>query len=237
MHQAACSLVLHLAAATAVFAGSFQVSPVRVALSRAHPVSALTVRNTGGEPAVIQLQAMAWTQLDGRDTYDAVSDILATPPIFTIPPGGSQVIRVGSRRPPETAKERAYRLFLQEVPPAPEPGSKGLRLALRIGIPLFVVPETAITPELHWDAVAAASGKVRIHVTNQGLAHVRLTQIRLAMTRGNDPLSISALPVYVLPGNVHDWIVDVDTSADHILRFTAQTDQGTVQADLAIPAR
>ena len=237
LHRAACGLVLYLAAATAVLAGSFQVSPVRAVLSRAHPVSALTIRNTGSDPAVIQLQSVAWTQRDGKDTYEPAPDILATPPIFTIPAGGSQVIRVGSRRPPEADGERAYRLLLQEVPAPSKPGFKGLRMALRISMPLFVVPEKVVSPELHWDAVAAASGKVRLHVVNQGSGHARLSHIRLTMVDSDQLLPMSASLVYVLAGNAHDWVVDVDTSAAHVLRLTAHSDEGTVQADLAIPAR
>src|SRR3546814_9833017 len=68
---------------------------------------------------------MAWSQSGGKDVFAAVDDILATPPIFTIPAGGSQVIRVGSRRAPDPQHERAYRLFLREVPPAPQPGFQG----------------------------------------------------------------------------------------------------------------
>ncbi|WP_426701652.1 fimbrial biogenesis chaperone [Rhodanobacter sp. Col0626] len=237
LRRAACSLVLFFAGATMALAGSFQVNPVRAELSRARPVSAMTVRNTGAEPAVIQLRAVSWTQPDGKDRYDMAPDILGTPPIFTIPAGGSQLIRVGSRRPPEANLERAYRLFLQEVPPPPQPGSKGLRLALRLSIPLFVIPATAVSPELHWDAVAVASGKVRIHVANHGSSHAWFTQIGLVMVQGGQALPISTLPVYVLPGAAHDWIVDVDTSTDHTLRLTAQGEVGTIQTDLTIPAR
>lgn len=236
LRRAACGLVLYLAAAT-VLAGSFQVSPVRAVLSRVHPVSVLTVRNTGAEPAVVQLQALAWTQPDGKDSYDPAPDILATPPIFTISAGGSQVIRVGSRRPPEADSERAYRLLLQEVPAPSKPGFKGLRMALRISVPVFVVPGTAVAPRLHWNAVVAASGKVRIHVVNQGSAHARLSQLRLTMADSDQLLPMPASLVYVLAGNARDWLVDVDTSTAHVLRLTAQGDEGTVQADLAIPAR
>ena len=114
---AACGLAFFFFAA-GVWAGSFQVGPVSATLTADQPVAALTVRNTGGAPAVIQLEAMAWSQAAGKDTYVPTSDILATPPIFTVAPGASQVIRVGSRAP-GVQEERAERLFLREGPPPP----------------------------------------------------------------------------------------------------------------------
>ena len=48
----------------------------------------MTVRNTGSEPAVIQMEVMSWSQAQGKDVYTLSKEILATPPIFTVPAGG-----------------------------------------------------------------------------------------------------------------------------------------------------
>lgn len=236
MRQAACGLAFLLFAAGAARAGSFQVGPVSATLSADHPVAALTVRNTGGSPAVIQLEAMAWTQADGVDKYAPATDILATPPIFTIPAGGSQVIRVGSRAP-ATQGERAYRLFLREIPPPPKPGFRGMRMALEISLPVFVVPSTAIAPALQWQATVVDARHLRIRVTNTGSAHARLTRFTLARAKGAAPLPMPRKTVYVLPGTSHEWLVEAAVASGDDLRLTAQTDSGTVQADLAVVAR
>lgn len=241
LHQAARGLVLSLAFASAAWAGSFQVSPLRATLTGNQPVSALTVRNAGTEPAVIQLEAMAWSQQVGKDSYLPTPDILATPPIFTIPAGGSQVIRVGSRRPADASSERAYRLFLREVPPPPKPGFKGLQMALQISIPVFVAPTTKIAPELHWQARSAANGQIKISVANRGTAHVRLTHFTLSPGGSSQALPVSVQPVYVLSGATHDWLIDTKTAVatGSTLHITAQadTDTGAVQADVLVSDR
>ncbi|KAA0070135.1 fimbria/pilus periplasmic chaperone [Rhodanobacter sp. T12-5] len=237
--RALCGLVFFLAAATVATAsaGSFQVSPVNPTLSSLRPVSALTVRNTGADPTVIQLEAMVWSQPNGIDTFAPAPDILATPPIFTLPAGGTQVIRVGSRRPPDAHAERSYRLFLREIPPPPRPGFKGLRLALRISLPLFIQPNAAAVPRLEWQAAVSEKGHIRIRATNRGLAHARLSAFKLTTGINAEPLHMSGGTVYVLPGASHDWVVDTNVASGTHLRLTAEAETGVIQTDLVVAGR
>jgi fimbrial chaperone protein len=236
LSQAACGLVLFVIAISSAIAGSFQVSPVSATLTRGQPVSALTVRNTGAEAAVIQLEAMAWSQPDGKDRYVPAPDILATPPIFTIAPGGSQVIRVGSRRPPDTT-ERAYRLFLREVPPPPKPGFSGLRMNLQISLPIFVQQDAAAAVQLEWRAEQTAAGQTRIHVTNRGQAHARLSRFKLSTAPGNKPLPMEDHIVYVLPGATHDWLLKTPIAPGTHLHLAAESDGRSLQTDLVVAGR
>src|SRR5215472_10970117 len=50
-------------------AGSFQVNPIRVDLGKGASTAAITVRNDGDAPVVVQASVMAWTQSDGQDAY------------------------------------------------------------------------------------------------------------------------------------------------------------------------
>lgn len=88
LSRAACALAFLLAGTGAACAGSFQVNPVRATLTASLPVGSLTVRNTGSEPAVVQLEVVSWSQQAGNDVYTPTKEILATPPIFTVPAGG-----------------------------------------------------------------------------------------------------------------------------------------------------
>jgi fimbrial chaperone protein len=235
-HRALWGLVFFLTAATAS-AGSFQVSPVNPTLSSRHPVSALTVRNTSANPTVIQVDAMAWSQPEGVDTFVPAPDILATPPIFTLPAGGTQVIRVGSRLPPDANAERSYRLFLREIPPPPKPGFNGLRMALRISLPLFIRPTTSAVPQLEWQAIAWEKGHLRIQATNKGLAHARLSAFKLSTGINGKPLPIPGETVYVLPGASHVWVVQTGVVSGTHLHLAAETDSGAIQTDLVVAGR
>lgn len=235
LHQVACGLMLFLCVACPGRASTFQVNPVTVTLTPDKPVAALTVRNIGTDSTVIQLQLMSWSQADGTDKFTPTSNILATPPIFTLPAHGSQVIRVGFRHPPDGPGEHAYRLFLQEIPPPLKSGFQGLRMALRISMPVFVQPTWAGSPQLHWQAMPAGRGQIKIRVSNDGVAHVKLTQFRLSLEGSPKPLRMPPQPVYVLPGATHEWMVDAPGTLGERLHLTAQRDSGeAVQADLVV---
>jgi len=91
--------LLMLLTAAVAKAGSFSVSPVRASLSAQERVVALRVSNSGTEPSSIQAELMAWRQQGGEEIHEPSRDVLVTPPIFTVPAGDTQVIRVGLRRP------------------------------------------------------------------------------------------------------------------------------------------
>src|SRR5689334_12280243 len=97
-------------------AGSFTVNPVRVTLSATQGVAAITVRNVGTEPTVVQLETSSWSQHGGQDALASTTEVLATPPIITTPPRASRIIRVGLRRPADPERELTYRLFLRQIP-------------------------------------------------------------------------------------------------------------------------
>src|SRR5262245_50540018 len=164
---------LFLFAAALAQAGSFSVNPVRVTLSATQTVGAITVRNEGTEAAVIQLEMQSWTQRDGVDVLAPSTDVLATPPILTIPPGGSRIVRVGLRRPADAQREVTYRLFLREVPP-PQALAQALRVALLISMPIFVEPPNKTAPQVEWRAARTRDGQIRVEARNAGTAHVQL---------------------------------------------------------------
>lgn len=236
LRQAACTcgLALMMAMGTAQ-AGSFQVDPVSLTLTRQKPVGVLHIRNTGTRPTVVQVEVKVWSQSDGKDSYAAATEVLATPPIVRLAPGAVQVIRIGLRHPAAGTDERAYRVFLREVPPPPEPGFKGLQMALRISLPMFVPPATPGKPVLQWHLSPAADGKLRISVTNRGTVHAHLSQIALQKT-GASALPMRNHVIYVLAGSTRTWLVDAhDTvKAGQRLHLSAKGDNGPIQANLVV---
>ncbi len=86
---------------------------------------------------------MAWAQKDGKDQLTPTRELIATPPIFNLKAGTTQLIRIGMLRKVDLEKELIYRLILEEIPPPPAPDFKGLQVALRIGLPVFIKPDTS----------------------------------------------------------------------------------------------
>lgn len=233
--QAALGLAFFFHGASSAFAGSFTVNPVRVTLSPGLHVAAITVSNNGSEASVIQLQTSDWTQQGGNDVLTPSDEILATPPIFTLPPGGSQIVRVGLRRAPDVQHELTYRLILREVPP-PQPISQGLRVALAISMPVFVVSAHPAFSNLQWQATQLADGRIRIQATNTGAAHVQIGAIELTPAGGASPVVRQSVATYVLPGNARSWTFasTAKVPPGSILQLHASTDAGDVQARIAL---
>jgi len=100
MAKAAFGIILLVMGASVASAASLGVSPVRVTLSESQSMGALTVRNDGTEPASLQMEMLNWSQAEGQDVLTPTRELLANPPIFTVPAGGSQLVRVGLRRGP-----------------------------------------------------------------------------------------------------------------------------------------
>jgi fimbrial chaperone protein len=215
-------------------AASVSVNPVRATLSAKRPVAALTVTNTSGTSAVFQLQAMSWSQQDGKNVYTPSKEILATPPIFTIPAGASQLVRVGLRRAADPRQELSYRLYLQEIRPPPKPGFNGLQMSLRLGLPVFVLPLADTSPILRWQATAIEPGTIRITATNAGNVHMHIVDFQLLQSVGAAPLATRQTASYVMPGQSMAWDVEASARPGSTLQLIAQTDAGNVEAKLAV---
>ena len=216
-------------------ASAFTVAPVRVTLSAKQTVAAVTVTNTGTEATVVQLETMQWSQDQGQEVLDPSSSVLATPPIFTIPPGKSQIVRIGLRRTPDTTRELTYRLILREVPP--ESHSNGLRVALKISMPVFITPTGAnAAPTVQYRAQRLPDGNIRLLAFNTGNAHVQFGQFEVVQAANGTPVATQPTADYLLPNKHRAWVLNTKSApaVGTLLRVSSKTDAGEVQSDVAL---
>jgi fimbrial chaperone protein len=210
-------------------AGSFSVTPMRVVLTAAKPVVALEVRNEGAEATVLQIELAGWTQADNADVYGETADLLATPPILTVPPGASKVVRVGLRRAPDRDHELSYRLYVQEIPPPISTDFQGMRMTLRVGVPVFVAAAAKTKPQLQWHTAAGADGAIKVTLTNSGTEHVKITDLEVSSADSERTSGVQRVSTYVLPGQSREWMVKMDgATAGSQLQVKAHTD-GSVE--------
>jgi fimbrial chaperone protein len=193
-----------LAAAGTAAAGNLSVAPVRAELGSAQGTAIITVHNIDDAPIVVQARPATWSQPDGADRLEDTRELLVTPPLFTIPAKGQQVLRIALLRKPDPARELDYRLVLTEVPPPPDPEFKGLRLALRITLPVFVAAEVHATPDVSWRHSWQADGSLGIEATNHGTAHIQIIDFDVQSDpQASQPLLGDAR--YLLPGTTTHW--------------------------------
>ncbi len=241
MSQRLATLALAALAAAAwlpsATAGTFSISPLRVDLARNTPTAALTVRNDGDAEVVVQAEVLLWSQADGQEVLDPTRDLIASPAVFTLPAKGTQLVRVALRRDPDARRELSYRLVVQEVPPAPEPGFMGLQVALRMSLPVFVAA-TAPTPAgLEWTATRDADGSLAVTARNPGDTHARVLGFTLAPKAGAPAAFEQPVATYLLPGQSHRWRFGSGSAArDLATAYTiaGRTDAGEFTEELPV---
>ncbi|MBC7454542.1 MAG: molecular chaperone [Massilia sp.] len=224
-----------LMCAGAAPAGAFKISPLRINLSSKVPSAVLTVHNAGTEASVMQLSVMAWSQTADEDIYLPSQEVLVTPPIFTVPPDGVQIVRLALRRPPDARREIAYRLFLQEVPTTI---AGEVRVALRFALPVFVAPSgKAPAPARTWRMVAKTPGAWQIEALNQGNAHVQVAGFTLSGANGTLLAQHRGMQ-YLLPDQARQWQVTPASAASAPpgtrVTIVAQTDAGEQHAEAPV---
>ena len=210
MRANAASLLGMLAVAGTAAASTLSVAPVRIELSPTVSTAVLTLRNPDDAPVTVQATPAAWSQQDQQDQLADTHDVLVTPPLFTIPPKGHQIVRVALLRKPDTSRELDYRLVLAEIPPPGTPESTGLRFALRITMPVFVAAPVPTAPDLTWQHSWLADGTLRIEAHNNGTAHIQVIDFDVQTADQAARVVHTDAARYLLPGSSAHWEIHPD---------------------------
>jgi fimbrial chaperone protein len=228
----------------AALGGTFSISPLRIDLSAAATTGALTVRNEEAVAVVVQADGLLWEQADGADKLTASRDLLVSPAVFTLPPNGSQLVRVALRRGADPRQELSYRLTLQEVPQPASADFNGLKVTLRLSLPVFVAPLASAEPQLAWSAGTDGSGHPVVTASNTGTAHARILKFSVTPADGSAGVFDQTGAAYVLPGQSRSWTLDNKNQAEipagptladaRLLRLKGITDKGEFAAELAV---
>jgi fimbrial chaperone protein len=220
----------------AIQAASLEISPVFVSLAPGQTATTIEVKNRGGAPAAVQARPYSWAQTGDEDTLTPTQEIILSPPIFTIPAGGAQTLRLLVRGGAETGRERSYRLLLDEVPPA-NTRNKRIEMALRVSLPVIVASASSAPPMLQWRAERGAGGQSMLAATNTGQAYDRVSAIDVTLPDGSHPKAVaSGKNSYVLPGATRHWLVQGRGGAPAgPLHLSLMTQAGKSEQALAPP--
>jgi len=230
LFAASAALAALFAAPAPALAGSLQIDPIRLEINAGRRTATVRVTNQEQVPVAIRAYALTWTQIDGEDRYEDTTAVIVSPPIFTIPAGATQLIRVGLRNPAGGA--RAFRLMIEEVPQA-SPGG-GVQVALRLNLPLFVSIEPGSASELGWSASRGADGRWTLEASNRGRNYVRVEPAAAMAATGVEFAPNFNLGV-VLPGSRKRWVVGSEPAIADRARFTSiQQVAGRADAQSAV---
>jgi len=228
--------LLLLACGLSIQAGSYMVKPVRIELSTRQLRSTMQIQNLGDEPLTIQAHIVAWNAKGAEEILSDNDDILLNPPIFTVPVGHTQFLRLGLRHPPQDLKEGTYRLILEQVPGPPKPDFMGINTVLKISVPIFVKPRVP-APQLAWTLVRTSEEEMRLAVENRGNAHVQIRKFAVTPGGSNTAGFAEDTATYVLPNARKEWTIHSGTlAAAGKLLLLGQSDVGDLREDL-VPSR
>ncbi|MCU7373421.1 fimbria/pilus periplasmic chaperone [Paucibacter sp. O1-1] len=181
-------------------AADISLMPVNVKLDRLNDRATVQVQNNGSEAVIMQADAIAWTRVQGQDVDGPTSDIIVNPPIFTIQPGQTQIVRVGLRRNQELQQEATYRMVLREVP-SPRLSDIGnvsgsVRVLVALRVPVYVAPSKIVRQE-QWQLRRDATGEMVASVSNTGNVHLKIGELRL---QGGAALALQGSGSVIFPG-------------------------------------
>jgi fimbrial chaperone protein len=224
---AATVVIVHLAG-PAASGQALSVLPVNVFLSPGQRATSMTVTNQGNSATAIQIRAYAWSQKDGDDQLTASDAVVVSPPLASITPGASQVIRLILRQPAQGC-EATYRIILDQIPPPAEPGV--VHMVLRLSIPIFALPATRAVPHVQFH-LEVNGGQLFLVGINDGLRHEVFRDIVLTTSDGRKLKEESSTSPYILAGATRRWPIAAQGSLplpSETLQLTAHADAGAIE--------
>jgi fimbrial chaperone protein len=211
------SALIALAGAVApVQAAAVVLWPVDPKIEDGQKATALWIENKGKDPVSLQVRALGWNQAGGEDRYADQDEVVASPPIASVPAGQRQLVRIIRRTTGTGAPEQSYRLLIDELPPPLDAGKPAaptaqLSVQMRYSIPLFTYNGAAPKPDLHAQ-VELIDGKRFLVIRNSGQGHARLVDLR-TVSGGRRTMVTGGLLGYVLAGRTMRWPLPVQADA------------------------
>ncbi len=222
-------------------AGTFTVAPTTLTLGEQHHSAVLVLNNTGTDVIRFEATSFRWDESEaGEMLLEPTDELLVFPTIFSLAPGESRQVRVGTAQP-AGSDERTWRVFIEELPSLSAQGNVGVEVRTRMGIPIFLPAQDAQAAGRIGGALT--DGQVALQVVNEGNTHFRVAEVRVVGrdASGAERFADAARGWYVLAGGTRTFPFDLpsDVCADLVsLELTADTNHGRWMAPVAVdPAR
>lgn len=220
-------------------ATKLRVEPVLVELAAPNSSSVITLRNEEDFEVTVQTRVMAWRQVNGEETLQPTTDVVASPPSITLAPGATYVVRVVrvSRRPVQG--EESYRLLVDQLPNVRRQQARTVNLLIRQSIPAFFRGPQITPANLSWTYTRRGEG-LTVTASNAGDERLRIAGLSLRDSAGRTLSFGNGLIGYVLGRSTMSWQsprVPRGFGDNGTLAVTAQTDRLPVNAVARIAAR
>jgi fimbrial chaperone protein len=214
-------------------AQGIEVVPVNVQLAPGQQAATLTVTNRNHDKVSFQVRGFRWQQDgQGNDTLAPTDALMSSPPIATVQPGASQVVRLVLRQPPQGG-EATYRVVFDQLPSPNEPGM--IHVLIRLSIPVFAEPASRVAPDVHW-RIANDADRWWLIATNAGTRHLTVSKMKLEGSGGRELQVEVNSPPHILAGATRRWPIEAKSglSPNEVVHLTAEADFGSIDQRITI---
>lgn len=232
--RASAAILVGLSMSMAAGAQALSVLPVNIVIGPGERASSLTVTNQGASKTSVQIRAFAWNQDEDKDLLSPNGVVIVSPPIATLAPGASQVVRLILRDGAQF-RENTYRILLDQIPPPAEAGV--VHVVLRLSIPIFAEPRSRANPDVKFH-LEVKDGQLYLVGTNTGLRHTAIHGIEVSTEDGRQFKTEAGSSPYILSGVTRHWKLDAQGGAlpqpNEKLQLKAQSDAGAIGQQVSV---
>ncbi len=215
-------------------AASLQVAPTSLQLTPRQNADALWITNSGTTPVQVQVRVFEWTQDDGQDQLQPTTALQASPPMQALAAGQQQLIRVVRADPAVPARQRAYRVIVDELPNL-DRDRTGMQFVLRYSMPVFVQPsgEGTLAHALQARLTHLEDGRPALEVHNSGNSYAQLADLGLGPAE-KPQIVHPGLLGYVLGGQTMRWPIEVPAARLAGATFSAKINGESASTPLPV---
>jgi fimbrial chaperone protein len=166
------------------FAAQLRVEPVLLEMNAPTAAGTLTLRNDQDSEVTIQTRVLRWSQTAGKETLEATTDVVASPPAIALAPGADYVVRVVRVSKQPVRGEESYRVIIDQLPNVRRQQARAVNLLIRQSIPVFFRGGELNPPNISW-SMSSEAGKLVLVANNAGDERMRIASLRLKDASGN----------------------------------------------------
>lgn len=223
----------------AVSAAQLHVDPILLELDAPAAAGTLVLHNGDDAEVTVQTRVFRWTQVDGKESLEPTSEVVASPPAIKLTPKADYVVRVVRISKQPVSGEEGYRVIIDQLPNAGNRKARTVNLVIRQSIPVFFRSRGLSSPNIAWTLYHEGK-KLIISATNQGEERMRIAALRLRDAAGTTVSFGNGLVGYALGRASMSWEVPAAPrgfGTAGTVSITAETNKGPIRATAEVRDR
>jgi fimbrial chaperone protein len=220
-------------------AALLRVEPILIDVPAPGATATLTLRSEDAAPVTVQLRVFKWVQVNGKETLEPTTDVVASPPALKLVPGTDYVARIVRTTKRALQGEESYRVLVDQLPAGREAPPAQINLLIRQSIPVFFGRPAEARPSVTW-SLAYDGPSLVATARNTGGRRMRVSSLALRDETGKTISFGDGLLGYVLSRSTMTWTgpqAADDFAAKGSIVLSGQGDTGPINAVIPAPVR